>query len=142
MEKLATIFSPSLSSEEGLIKSKGFNVDFTFIDKFITFGIFCFSIFFLCVCVCVVTCIIFHRSMPSFIIFHPHHQHFSVLVSCSGTRDSTGSVLITGGHNKDIRIKLLPPMCRFVTAYYQLVKSTYATTLPSPLKFWGRKIDR
>ena len=43
--KVKTTFSPSENSGEGLIELKRFNVDFTIINKFITFRLLCFFIF-------------------------------------------------------------------------------------------------
>ena len=86
---------------------------------------------------------------------HPNHQHPSTWVSsaclnrAAQTQESPlGSVLITGGHNNNnVRLRLLPPMCRYVIACFQRVKSAYVTKPHHPRTFlrerlWDKKIRR
>ena len=70
--------------------------------------------------------------MLSLIIPRPQHHHFCVWVSrallnrSAQTRESPPrSVPVTGKHNNDVRIRLLFPMCSYISAWYQLVKSVY-----------------
>ena len=91
--------------------------------------------------------IIFHRSLSSLIISFSHYQHFSndvnntLLNRSAQTQESSPAfVSVTGGYNTDIRIRLLLPMYRYVTAWFQLVKSACIAAPPLSWDFVKRKV--
>ena len=88
------------------------------------------------------SCIIFYRSLPLLIISHTYHQHSSMWVSnvhlnraAQAQESPQGLVFVMRRHNNGVRIKLLPPMSRYVTACFHLVRSAYVTTPTSPGDF-------